>query len=100
MTLRSDRRSKSIPALAEHLEDMATIVEHQRTKGSTSEQSRNGSNRKVREAVTVVVFEEEDGTETVSVLGDAESSSLELKGVLHDGLYAMAHEGDDDYTPE
>jgi hypothetical protein len=76
---------------------MATIVEHHRAKGSG--ESTHPSNRKVREAVAVVVFEEEDGTETVSVIGDAQVGALELKGVLHDGLYAMAHEGDDDYTP-
>jgi hypothetical protein len=75
---------------------MATIVEHKRSKGTDA----TGSNRRVREAVAVIVFEEEDGSETVSVLGDAQIGNLELKGVLHDGLYAMAHEGDADYAPE
>ncbi|HYI44869.1 MAG TPA: hypothetical protein VE174_05320, partial [Actinomycetota bacterium] len=43
-SLRSDSRSKSIPALAERLEDMATIVEHKRSKGTDA----TGSNRRVR----------------------------------------------------
>lgn len=96
--MRSDRRSKSIPALAKHLEDMATIVEHKRANSPSDPAKKEG--RRVREAVAVVVFEEEDGTETVSVIGDSQIPTLELKGVLHDGLYAMAHEGDQDYTPE
>ena len=96
--MRSERRSKTIPALAEKLEEMETIIEHNRSNA----QSRpgNGSGRKVRDAIAVVVFEEEDGSETVSVVGNSDVGELELKGVLHDGLYAMTHLGEEDFSPE
>jgi hypothetical protein len=97
--MRSERRSKTIPALAEHLDDMATIVEHQRSNPRATDGTEGKRERRVLEAVAVVVFEESDGTETIEVVGDVSVGSLELKGVLHDGLYAMAHKGDEGFAP-
>jgi hypothetical protein len=55
--------------------------------------------RSLKSCVAVTIWIEEDGTETVSVVGDDDISALEIKGVLHDGLYAIAHQGEDGWVP-
>jgi hypothetical protein len=87
--MRFESRSKTMPALAEHINEMATIVERRRKSHGSETTERHEETRRLRECVVVMVWEEEDGSETISVLGDAELDDLELKGVLHDGLYAM-----------
>lgn len=94
--MRFERRSKSMPELAEHLDEMATIVEHRRSTRENPAPSDNSKRtRRLRECVAVMVWEEEDGSETVSVVGDSQLGELELKGVLHDGIYAMTHIAED-----
>ena len=92
--MRFERRSTTIPALAEHIDEMATIVERQRANHAEPDRENGGKpQRKLRECVAVMVWEEPDGSETVTVVGNPEMGDVELKGVLHDGLYAMAHKG-------
>jgi hypothetical protein len=94
--VRNEPRSKSIPSLREHIDTMTTVVE--RRRGSMSfEQPKAG--RTLKGCVAVMIWIEEDGTETVSVVGDDSISPLELKGVLHDGLYAIAHADEEDWVP-
>lgn len=79
-----------------HLPAMAEILEHKRAKvNGDSSVMRDG--RKIKECVAVVLVEEADGSETVLIVGDADAEHLELKGALHDGIYAFAHKGDPGY---
>lgn len=80
-----------------HLPAMAEILEHTRTKGDGHDGvTRDG--RKIKECVAVMLVEEADGSETVLIVGDADAEHLELKGVLHDGIYAFAHKGEPGFT--
>ena len=88
--MRSERRSKAMPALAEHLDAMTLVVERQR-RNAEANKTAPADTRKLRECVVVMVWEEPDGSETITVAGDEDVNHLELKGVLHDGLYTMAH---------
>jgi hypothetical protein len=45
----------------------------------------------------VVEWRETDGSEYITVAGDDELTDLGIKGMLHDGIYAMAHQHDPDY---
>lgn len=77
-------------ALEENLPKMTTILERQRRKPtSTQESIRAGST--LSGSVQVQLWTEADGSERVLVLGDSAMSRLELKGLLHDGIYALAH---------
>ena len=90
--MRFERRSTTIPALAEQIDEMATIVErHRNTHAPTASITEGEPKRKLRECVAVMVWEEVDGSETVTVVGNPELGDVELKGVLHDGIYAMTH---------
>jgi hypothetical protein len=93
--MRHERRSKSIPSLSEQLDMMTTIVERRR-ESMDIDKSRG---RTLKDCVAVMIWTEEDGTETVTVVGDNNISALELKGVLHDGLYAIAHQGEEGWVP-
>lgn len=80
-----------------HLPEMAEILEHTRSKANAQGPvTRDG--RKIKECVAVMLVEEADGSETVLIVGDADAEHLELKGVLHDGLYAFAHKGEPGFT--
>ncbi len=83
--------------LKDHLPAMAEVVEHTRAC-HTAGPSMLRDGRKVKECVAVMLVEEVDGSETVMILGDADAERLELKGMLHDGIYAFSHLGDPDYT--
>lgn len=87
--MRHKRHSATIPTLAASLDDMVTVVERRRRGHDVASQERN--ERQLRECVTVMVWEEADGSETVSVVGSSDIPPLEMKGVLHDGLYALTH---------
>ena len=47
--------------------------------------------RKLCAWVAVAVWENEDGTTSHSLIGDDQSSPLEHKGYLHDGIWVAAH---------
>ena len=82
--------------LKDHLPAMGEVLEHTRPN-RTGAPSMLRDGRKVKECVAVMLVEEADGSETVMILGDADAERLELKGVLHDGIYAFWHMGDPDY---
>ena len=81
-----------MPSLAGSMGEMVTIVERRRKSVRAPDASDSG--RKLRECVTVMVWEEPDGSETIEIVGDDQLDPLEMKGVLHDGIYALAHDGD------
>jgi hypothetical protein len=93
--VRNETRSKSIPSLREHIDTMTTIVERRRKSMSIEPTA----GRTLKGCVAVMVWTEADGTETVAVVGDDNISNLELKGVLHDGLYAIAHIDEESWVP-
>jgi hypothetical protein len=93
--MRHERRSKSISSLRDHIDTMTTIVERRRQSMDIDK----GNGRTLKDCVAVMIWVEDDGTETVSVVGDNDIGALEIKGVLHDGLYAIAHQGEDGWVP-
>ena len=88
--MRHERRSITMESLAAHMDDMVSVVERRRRYNEEAH-----GERRLKESVTVMVWEEADGSETVTVIGDPEMPALQMKGVLHDGLYAVAHEDED-----
>jgi hypothetical protein len=78
-----------------HIETMVQFVEH--FKGNANGETSTETRRIVRCAL-VVEWQEPDGSEYVTVAGDEELSDLGIKGMLHDGIYAMAHRGDPGYS--
>lgn len=95
---RNGRRHQVEALVAEHLPVMKNIVEHHRTSGPVSTVDLTETTRTLKKAVVVMVWAEADGTETLSVVGDADAEMLELKGILHDGLYAIAHADEPGYN--
>ena len=89
--MRHERRSLKMPSLAGAMDQMVTVVERRR---SFSDQPGGNGERKLRETVAVRVWEEADGSETIEIVGDQGLDSLEMKGVLHDAIYALAHDDD------
>ena len=90
--MRHERRSITMPSLAGAMDQMVTVVERHRSYDN-DEPSGNGE-RKLKETVAIRIWEETDGSETIEVVGDRGLDSLEMKGVLHDAIYALAHDGD------
>jgi inorganic pyrophosphatase/exopolyphosphatase len=84
---RLDQTSTTRKMLDEHMEQMVEVVDHHRQAHHEKHEG-----RKIIECVTVIMWEEPDGNETISVIGDDNLNPLELKGLLHDAIYAMAHE--------
>lgn len=84
--------------LEDHLPTLSKIVEHSRK--NSSDESPPSKGRFLKECVTVEVWQEADGSESIVVVGDSKLESLELKGVLHDGIYALAHRGDPAWAPK
>ena len=90
---RHDDVQDVLTMLEGHLPAMAEVLEHTRPNGNGhTGVTRDG--RRIKECVAVMLVEEPDGSETVLIMGDADTEHLELKGVLHDGIYALAHKGD------
>lgn len=79
----------AVDLLREHLPAMAEMFERERHM--TPAEGGSGEGRKVRECAVVMICEESDGTQSVVVLGDSDQTHLEIKGILHDGIYAIAH---------
>ncbi|HYN35536.1 MAG TPA: hypothetical protein VEV82_01025 [Actinomycetota bacterium] len=84
--------------LEDHLPTLSKIVEHSRK--SSSDENAPPTGRFLKECVTVEVWQEADGSESIVVVGDSKLESLVLKGVLHDGIYALAHRGDPAWAPK
>jgi hypothetical protein len=79
-----------MPELAAKMDEMVAVIERHRPA-----QNPNLSERHLICTVSVMVWQEADGTETVTVVGDSDMTPLQMKGILHDGLYTVAHEGDE-----
>ena len=90
MVSRLERDVELIQSLKEHLPEMTKVIEHHRPDHPT----RDGEvhDRRLKQCVAVMVWEEPDGTESVVVIGDDTLHDLGLKGLLHDAVYALAHE--------
>ena len=86
---RLERDIEAIQTLKEHLPEMTRVIEHRRPDPSRTQPS---FDRQLKQCVAVMVWEEADGTESVVVVGDERLEALGLKGVLHDAVYALAHE--------
>jgi hypothetical protein len=85
--------------MQDELTTMTEFVKHERRKL----EGRNGEThgeRFIKECVTVEIWQEADGTESVSVSGTSGLHPLEIKGVLHDGVYAIAHRGEPGFVSE
>ena len=91
--LAENMRAKEM--VKEYLPAMATIVEHHR---GVRMQEVGGHERTLKGCVQVQVWTEADGRECIVVCGTDNVSHLELKGMLHDGVYALAHEGEPGYV--
>ena len=93
MRRRRDNAHEVMGMLESHLPAMAEILAHTRRNASGAAGVTHDG-RKIKECVAVMLVEEPDGSETVMIVGDADAEHLQLKGVLHDGIYAFAHKGE------
>ena len=87
---RFERDIEAIQSLKEHLPEMTKVIEHHRPDPPT--RLHEAHDRRLRQCVAVMVWEEADGSESVVVVGDDHLEDLGLKGVLHDAVYALANE--------
>ena len=90
MRSRLERDVEAIQSLKEHLPEMTKVIEHRRPEQPM--RNEEAHDRRLKQCVAVMVWEEADGTESVVVVGDDHLQELGLKGVLHDAVYALAHE--------
>lgn len=75
----------------QHLDSMVEFVEHQH---GTRHDGPSADQRRIMKCAVVVQWQDPDGSEYITVAGDGDLGALGLKGILHDGLYALAHEGE------
>jgi hypothetical protein len=94
---RHDDHHDVMRLLEGRLPEMAQILEHKRENRSI-EVPETFHGRRVKECVAVMLVEEADGSETVHIVGDASAAHLQLKGMLHDAIYAFAHKGEPGFT--
>jgi hypothetical protein len=87
---RLERDIEAIQSLKERLPEMTKVIEHHRPDHPT--RPGEAHDRRLKQCVAVLVWEEADGTESVVVVGDDHLEDLGLKGVLHDAVYALANE--------
>lgn len=80
-------------ALQEHLGTMERLVESRRISLDDPDAHTDEPRRALKHCVAVLVWENPDGTESTEIVGDLRSQ-LELKGLLHDGIYLLAHQGE------
>ena len=90
MMSRLERDIDAIQSLKEHLPEMTKVIEHRRPDRPTRQGEAH--DRRLKQCVAVLVWEEADGSESVVVVGDDHLEDLGLKGVLHDAVYALANE--------
>jgi hypothetical protein len=72
---------------------MQTVIEHRRSTRNP-EGPQPVAHREMKHCVQVELWIDDDGHESIVVQGDETAGHLELKGLLHDGIYALAHEGE------
>ena len=93
---RLPRRLAADQEVKAHLTDqvpkMQTIIDH--TRKTTIPGPASSEGRTLKCCVQVQLWAEADGTESLVVVGTNSVPHLELKALLHDGIYAMAHEGE------
>ena len=87
--------TKTRRAIAQDLTERRELVVHNRPASGDGEPT-DGPVR--RGYVLVEVWQETDGSESIVVCGDAEMKELEIKGLLHDGVYSIAHRGEVGFT--
>lgn len=83
--------------LREYLPSMEAVVQSRRV--SVDAEPPLGPDRELKRCVAVLVWQEPDGSECTEVVGDATDSPLHMKGLLHDGVYLLAHAGEEGFTP-
>lgn len=76
---------------------MRALVEHRRDQARKSVEP--AATKDLVASVLVQLWVDQDGIESLTVMGAEGASTLELKGLLHDGLYALAHQGEQGYVP-
>ena len=91
MMSRFERDVEVLQSLKEHLPEMTKVIEHHR-RPNQPKRNEEAHDRRLKQCVAVMVWEEADGTESVVVVGDDDLQELGLKGVLHDAVYALAQE--------
>ena len=92
--LRGDNRNDPIALAVAADPEIATAIanaRHEKMQRSVSQALQATDDRKLAGWVAVAVWEDETGQIDHSVVGDQNSSFLELKGYLHDGVWAAAH---------
>lgn len=79
-----------IPAVKEIAEAQhgGAYDRHHEEIGAAIDQS---DGRRLKGWVAIAVWEDADGNEGETLLADGDSTSLELKGYLHDGVWMAAH---------
>ena len=92
--LSADQEVKAL--LNDQLPKMQTIVDHSRKNTTTRPDPSEA--RTLKCCVQVQLWAEADGTESLVVVGTNSVPHLELKALLHDGIYAMAHEGEPGFS--
>ena len=83
--------------LAEALPQMREVVVHNRP--SSIEPEGADRTKLLKGCVVVEVWEEADGSESLVIRGDSAMGDLEIKGLLHDGVYMISHQGEMGYQP-
>lgn len=94
---RLEDASKMRRMLADDLPNMRQVVVHNRPNFSDSSQQE--ADRTRRGCVLIEVWEEADGSESIVISGDSSMENLEIKGLLHDGIYSISHQGDAGFAP-
>lgn len=77
--------------------DLRKIVEHRRAAAHIRTEN-EPEERFLRGCIHVELWVESDGSESVVVNGSRHGTTLELKGLLHDAIYALAHEAEPGFT--
>jgi len=94
---RLDEQQRTRQRLMSETPELTKIVERRRasdTVGARSDQPE----RFLKECIQVELWVESDGTESVVVNGSHTAKPLALKGLLHDGIYALAHADEPGYA--
>jgi hypothetical protein len=82
--------------LLDDLPQMVKIVEHRRMATPAAPST---SMRELKDCVQVELWVDADGCENLVVRGSENASHLMLKGLLHDGVYALAHAEEPGFLP-
>jgi hypothetical protein len=90
------RRLAEADQLEQQLIERAGLrVQHnRRASGSHSEPQ---GDRTLKGTLEVQLWQEMDGSESVVVTGGPSLNDLEMKGLLHDAVYVMAHRGEEGF---